>query len=359
MKKILITSGGSAGHALPAIEIAKSFLKNHRVKLLYVGSKNGPEKDLAKEANIPYKGIITGKRRAYFSIENFIDLFKIFFGLIQSFFIFCIFRPDIVFAKGGYVSYPVIVWTKFFSKTLIIHESDIVMGKANLTAIKYARKICLGFPIKYFMQYNKLSIPLEKLVYTGIPLRKEFEKLKSEVRHKNTKPKIVITGGSQGSANINKVISEILPELLKQFEIFHVSGSVDYPLLKEKYKNHSNYHVYNFSDTLPYLLSQADLVITRAGANTLSEISCLGKPSIIIPLDNSAQNHQNINAKVYQECSAAVVVTEKNLTSSSLLSIINRLMEDSDLRILLGHHAQEFYVKNATSIISDLIYEEK
>lgn len=357
MKKIILTSGGTAGHVYPVISVAEALKRNARLKLIYVGSRSGPEKELAKKADLKFYGIVTGKRRAYFSFLNFIDFFKIIFGLVQSFFIFISFKPDLVFAKGGYVTFPVIFWAKIFKTRLIIHESDAVMGRTNLRAAKRASKICLGFPLKYFTKYNNLKLNLDKLSYTGIPLRKEF--LIPEKIEKTSKPKILFTGGSQGSSKINSIVSEILPELLKEYEIYHISGERDFKDLKEKNHEKTHYHLFAYSDDIAQIMAGCDLIVARAGANTLMEISALQKPAILIPLPSSASNHQFINAKIYQDCNAAVVVNEKNLTSSSLLSIINRLMEDENLLRLLGHHSHEFFVPNATSLITDIIYEDK
>jgi len=349
--KILLTGGGTAGHIWPIIAISERLMTNKRVQVLYVGSHSGPEGEIAKRFGVPYRNIYVGKWRSYLSLSNFWDLFKTFFGLIQSYFLLVFFKPDIVFAKGGYVTFPIIYWTKVFKIPLIIHESDLVMGKANRWIGSYAKKICLGFPVQYYQDLK--GIDAEKLVYTGTPVRSEFF---DKISIAKEKPTILITGGSQGSQKINEIISEVLPELVKNYEVYHLSGEKNYEDLKEKFKN-PNYHLLGFSLEMPALLRNADLVVTRAGANTLAEISALGKASILIPLVFAQNDHQTENAKIYEKQNAAVVISEKNLTSTSLLSIINRLMEDDDFRKLLGHHAQEFAKKEATFEIVDLIYE--
>lgn len=360
MKKIILTSGGTAGHIYPVLCVGESLKKNLRVKLLYVGLRNGPEKELVKKSGIDFYGIFTGKRRAYFSFANFIDLFKTLFGLIQVFFLFINFSPDVIFAKGGYVSFPVVFWAKRFKTRLILHESDIVFGRTNLWAANFAKNICLGFPIRYFTEYNNPKILFSKVVYSGIPLRKEFinAKISTHAERRN-RPQILFFGGSQGASKINQLLEEILTELLGKYEIYHISGKLDYKKLKDKFRDKKNYHLYDYSENIEEIMAQSDLIVCRAGANTLAEISALGKAAILIPLPTSASNHQEINAKVYQDSNSAVVLKEKNLTSSALESIINRLIEDENLRQLLGHHAREFFVPNAVSIITDLIYEDK
>lgn len=348
MTRILLTGGGTAGHTWPIILVAKSLLKNRRLKILYVGSRQGIEKKLARESQIPFKAIMTGKRRAYFSFSNFWDIFKIFGGILQAFFILIFFRPQIIFAKGGYVTVPIIFWLRFFKIPLVIHESDVVMGKANLWAAKFARKVCLGFPIEFYEQ----KLPLQKLVYTGIPVQPDF----LEVPIKSgPRPKILITGGSQGSSKINHLVAEIRPDLLLRATIWHLAGERDYQKLSQ-FKN-PFYHVFEFSFEMPKLMRDADLVISRAGASTLAEISAAKKAAIIIPLESAANEHQKANAQVYFKKNAAVVISEKNLTANSLKEICFHLLDDEGMRQLLGHHAHGLFQAKATQEIVNVIFE--
>lgn len=346
--RILLTGGGTAGHTWPLILIARSLLKNKRLSLLYVGSRQGIEKNIARDFKIPFKGIIVGKRRTYFSLANIWDLIKIFIGIIQGFFILLFFRPNIVFAKGGYVTVPIIFWLKLFKIPLVIHESDAVIGRANLWAGKFAQKICLGFPIEVYQQ----NLPLEKLIYTGTPVNPEFLEIPIKA---GDKLKLLITGGSQGSQKINSQIGEILPSLLKKYEIWHLTGETFYEKLSKI--ESPDYHLCKFTYDLPKFLRDADLVISRAGASTLAEISASRKAAIIVPIAESAGNHQVANAKVYAERNAAVVLTERNLSSSSLESIIGALMKDKNFRELLGHHAHSLYQKDAINSIIETIFE--
>jgi len=346
--KIILTGGGTAGHVWPLIAIGESLQTNHKVKLLYIGSRSLQEREIAEKFNLPFKGIFVGKWRAYFSVLNFLDLFKTIFGLIQGFFIILSFKPEVIFSKGGYVTFPILYWAKVFKIPVVAHESDVVMGKANKWVMKFAKKVCLGFPPKY---YKNLPYS-EKIVYTGTPVRREFFD-KIPIGH--DKPTILITGGSQGAQKINQIISEILPDLVKIYDVYHLCGENNFEELKQKFTN-SNYHLIGFSLETPALMRNADLIISRAGANTLAEISALGKPSILIPLESAYGDHQTANAKIYSEQNAAVAISEKNLTGSSLLSIINRLMDDEQFRKLLGHHAQEFVKQDATSEILDILF---
>lgn len=347
--KIILTGGGTAGHIWPIVAISEILLKNKRLDILYVGSFNGPERKIASDYNIPYKRLITGKRRDYTSFSNFIDGIKIVIGLIQAYYLIKIYKPNLIFSKGGYVSFPLVYWAKKLKIPLITHESDIIMGKANAFANSFARKICLGFPLQYYK-----DIPLDKAIYTGIPVRKEFF---AGMPIERDKPTLLITGGSQGSQKINEVMSEILLELLKKYEVYHLCGENNITNLDNKISN-DNYHLMAFTNDMAKLMRNADLIISRAGATTLAEISALGKPSILIPLPSAHADHQSVNAKIYADNNAAVTLKEKSLTSSSLLSIINQLMEDKNMLKIIGNHARQFARPDSASEIVDIIFGE-
>jgi len=351
--RILLTGGGTAGHAWPIILVAKSLLKNKRTQLLYVGSRQGVEKYLTKDSGIPFRSIFVGKRRSYWSFSNYWDLFKTFLGIIQALFIILSFRPDVIFAKGGYVTVPIIFWLGFFKIPLVIHESDVIIGRANLWAARRATKICLGFPIEYYSQslQKNPNLSLDKLIYTGIPVHSDFTQTPVQI---GKRLKLLVTGGSQGSSKINNLISEILADLLKKYEVFHIAGKRDFPKLEKI--NHKDYHVYEFTAHMPRLMRDADLVISRSGANTLAEIAASSKPAILIPLEIAAGGHQIANAQVFAKNNAAVVLSEENLTASSLGAIIDNLMSDENLRKLLGHHAHRFYQPQSVEEIIDTIF---
>lgn len=350
--KILLTGGGTAGHISPIVALSQSLDTNKRVKVLYVGSRTGLDRELASKYKLNFKGIFTGKRRNYFSLSNGWDLFKIFIGIVQSYFIVKFYSPNVVFSKGGYVSYPILFWVKRFKIPLVIHESDSVLGKANVYALKFAKKVCLGFPLDSYQ-----DIPLEKSVYTGIPVRREF--FGGDITEENT---ILITGGSQGSQILNKRVLEILDELLKKYKIIHIVGKNNIEKIKEEVKMHvlrqnPNYELIDFTEEMPLFMKRSSLIISRAGANTLAEISATGKPAILVPLTTASADHQSKNAQIYQDHNAAVVLSEGGLTGSSLLSIINQLMTDENTRKLIGHHAEAFARRDSVEEIIEILFQ--
>lgn len=346
--RILIAGGGTAGHTWPLRLIAQELLTNPEAKILYLGSRQGIEKEIIQKAgDIPFKAIIVGKWRAYFSFWNLWDLIKIFLGIIQTFGVIFVFKPMVIFAKGGYVTFPIIFWAKILKIPLVIHESDSVIGRANLWAIKFAFKVCLGFPVEFYQE----KLPIEKIVYTGTPV--QLVSINPDL--KNPRITILITGGSQGSLKINQIIEEILPWLSEKYDIYHLSGEKDY-LKFAKLKN-DYYHLYKFSYQVPYLIGKSEIVISRAGANSLMEIAAMSRPSIIIPLPSAAQNHQLKNALIFEKNKAGIVILEKYLTPKLLREKIENLAKDEILRQSLGQSAHYFFQKDAAQKIIKTVFQ--
>jgi len=350
MKKILFTGGGTAGHVWPIVSVINA-LKNKDIEILYVGSKSGVENKITADQRISFKGIMVGKWRSYFTTDsvllNIVDIFKNAIGLFQSLFILMSFRPDLVFAKGGYVTFPMIFWSRIFRITLVIHESDIIIGKANMWASDIAKKIFVGFPIDEYRNIKK-----DKLVYTGIPIVNQFNTgLNNKI--KKQKPLILVTGGSQGSQKINNLIWEIVSQLVKKYEIYHLVGSDNISKIPKNLLNIDSYNYSGFSSQIYDQMSHADLVISRSGASTLMEISSLEKPSILIPLSTSSANHQLLNAMFFEEKKAAIVLDENKLTADMLLDMINQLIADPKKLEILGHNAKSISQNNADKIIAN------
>lgn len=340
--KILLTGGGTAGHIYPIVAVIEQ-IKKRQIDYLYVGS-NGLEKTIAHSNRLNFQSLPVGKWRGYFDFRNFLDLFKTFFGLIKAYFIIKKFCPDIVFAKGGFVTFPVLFWVKKMRIPLIIHESDSIPGRANQWAGSFAKKICVGFPVTVYKDFFN-----EKLVYTGIPLREAF--LNKETKT-GARQAILITGGSLGSRKINEELLKIMPILTQKYEIYHQLGEQN--LLQSEFAN-EHYHTFGFADNLAEIMSKADLVISRSGATTLSEIAILAKPAILIPYPYAAHDHQKANAKIFSESNAAIVVEEKELSENILLEKINRIMTDSQTRKTLVENVRKFAKPQAAREILEII----
>ena len=276
-------------------------LKKHKnIELLYIGSIGGVEQNLIEKVSVKYKGIYCGKFRRYFSLQNFIDPFKIPIGIFQAYYILKNFRADVVFSKGGFVSVPVVVAAKLLKIPIILHESDAIPGLANRICFKLANKICLG--LEESKKYVGASA--RKIFVTGNPIRSFLKDGKAEIGLKLTglnkfRPVILVMGGSMGAAQINDLVEKSIDELLKRFQIVHIRGRGNLDIGIHK----TGYIQYEFLDEyLPHVYAISDLVVSRGGANSLAEIAYLKKRALIIPLGtNVSRGDQIENAKLFAQ----------------------------------------------------------
>lgn len=328
MKKILMTGGGTAGHVTPNIALMPA-LKEAGYEISYIGSYEGMEKELIKEQGIPYYGISSGKLRRYFDWKNFSDPFKVLKGYGEAVHLIKKLKPDVVFSKGGFVSVPVIFAAKHCHVPAIIHESDLTPGLANRLAIPKAEKVCCNFPET--LQY----LPDGKAVLTGSPIRQELlhgsrERAIALCGFKDDKkPVLLIVGGSLGSKNINNAVRSILPELLSNFQIIHLCGKGN---LDASLQGVVGYAQFEYAkEELTDFFALADLVISRAGANSICELLALHKPNILIPLSQAAsRGDQILNAKSFRKQGFSYVLQEEQLTKETLLAAVSEVYEERD-----------------------------
>lgn len=349
MKKILLTGGGTAGHVTPNIALLPH-LKKAGYDISYVGSYNGMEKELIRAQNIPYYGISSGKLRRYFDPKNFSDPFKVIKGLGQSISLIHKLKPDIVFSKGGFVSVPVVLAAKFCRVPAIIHESDITPGLANKIAIPGATKVCCNFPET--MKY----LPADKAVLTGSPIRSELltgdaAKARSLCGFNESLPILFIIGGSSGSRVINEAVRGALPKLLEQFQVIHMcgKGNIDDSLLNMKGYKQFEYIGAELAD----IFALSDLVVSRAGANSICELLALHKPNLLIPLSAAAsRGDQILNANSFEKQGFSKVLKEEDLTVDSLLAAVCDLYEH---RAVYRKAMEESKQMDSVGTIVDLI----
>lgn len=327
MKKIVLTGGGTAGHVTPNIALIPALQEND-YQIYYVGSKNGIEKKLIKDYDIPYYEISTGKLRRYFSLKNFTDPFRVIAGFGQAKSILKKIKPDVVFSKGGFVSVPVVRAAGALKIPCVIHESDMTPGLANKLCIPVARRVCMNFP------ETASAIPPEKAVLTGTPIRQELftgdrEKGLEMCGFTGNKPVILVIGGSLGAVHVNTAVREALPDLLKKFDVIHLcgKGKVD-----ESLKGTQGYVQYEYiKSQLKDLFAAADVVISRAGANAICELLALRKPALLIPLSkNASRGDQVLNARSFEKHGYSLVLEEEELTTGKLIDAVNELYEDRD-----------------------------
>ena len=280
-------------------------------------------------------------------------------------------RPNIIFLKGGYTCLPIGIVAKLFRIPYIIHESDSVAGLANRLLMKKAKKVAFGMsPSDEVMEAHP------NYVVTGIPVAPEFkavspartEQLKKALSFSPDKPLVVITGGSQGSENLNETTRLILPELLKFTSVGLVAGHKHYESMLDlkKYENwdhaslESNFRMWEFNTTMDELMGAADVVVSRAGATTITELASLKKAVILVPFERLPGSHQVVNAKRLEKAEAAVVVNDSKMMKNpaALLDEIRRLMRSPKVRTDLAEHLHEEAHADAAERLADLILEE-
>jgi len=322
-KTIIFTGGGSGGHVLPALTLIADLKMKYRI--IYIGGRSGIEKELALKNNLKYFGVYNGKLRRYISAENFLDLFRIFVGLIQSLLIMLKFnrKKTLVFATGGFVSLPVVIAAWLTGKKVFVHEQTSRVGLANKIASYFSTKVFISF------ESSKIFFPKEKVVFSGYPLRDEI--FKPEINFKNLekfpvkmhgKPLLFITGGGNGSYLLNEAIKKEMSELKTKFVIIHQVGKA----YIEEYKkfNDENYFALDFvGPEMIDLMKKAEVIISRSGAGTVSELLALNKRSIFIPLKIAQKNEQYFNALEAKNKLASLVIDEDEFKNNSVLNVIS------------------------------------
>lgn len=320
--RIILTGGGTAGHVTPNLALLP-YLKEEGFEVAYIGSYNFIESKLIPEAGIPYYGVSTGMLRRYKTLKNLTDPFKVFKGIRQAKKVIKEFKPDVIFSKGGYVGVPVTYAAKKCHVPVVLHESDMTPGLANKLCLPVASKICCNFP-----ETVKL-LPEKKAVLTGSPIRDELlegdkDKGLKMCGFNDHKPVIMVIGGSLGAASINLAVREALPDLLKDFQIVHICGKGK---LDEELVNKMGYIQFEYvTEGLNNLFAMADLVISRAGANSICEILALKKPNLLIPLSKQAsRGDQILNAKSFEAQGYSMVLEDESCNAKNLLEKVTEL----------------------------------
>ena len=348
MKRIILTGGGTAGHVTPNLALLPA-LRSRGFEVRYIGSYEGIEKELAEAAGLPYDGISSGKLRRYFNLKNFSDPFRVIKGLGQSVRLLRKYKPDVIFSKGGFVSVPVVFAASLLHIPAVIHESDLTPGLANKLSIPAARAVCCNFPDT--LPY----LPKDKAVVTGCPIRAEllsgsrlaalsFTGLSPE------RPVLLVVGGSLGSVVLNEAVRDILPELLKHFQVIHLCGKGH-----TRPELHADGYVqYEYiSDELKDLFALADLVVSRAGANAICELLALQKPHLLVPLSAKAsRGDQLLNAESFRKQGFSMVMQEEELTGERLLAELQTLYKQRDSFV---QKMKESRQGRAVEVIADML----
>ncbi len=318
MVKVALTGGGTAGHVMPHIALLP-YYRRLGWEVFYIGSQ-GIEKELATKAGLTFYTIQTGKLRRYFSWQNFTDIFHILMGILQAILILFRKRPDLVFSKGGFVSVPVAFAAWVLRIPVVSHESDLTPGLANRMIKPFCRLIFYCFP------ETERHLTGVRSVASGLPVRDQLlqgqkaEGLRLCGFESSDRPTLLVMGGSSGAERINTSLLTILPELVISWQVIHLTG-------KGKAINfsHPSYKAFEYvNEGLEHLFALADLVVTRAGANSIFELKALAKPMLLIPLEIASRGDQVDNAKSFAAQGWAQVLRETELTPSVLIAAIEK-----------------------------------
>ncbi len=347
-KKIILSGGGTGGSVSPLFSIRNEFNeRGNNFDFVWVGTRGGIEYDMVNEEGMEFIAISSGKLRRYFSLKNFIDIFKIFFGFLESILIIIRVRPKAIITVGGFVSVP-LAWAGWiFRVPILIHQQDVKAGLANKLMAPFAKKITVAFE-KSLKDYNN------KASWVGNPFKfnDDFKgDIKKELGLNDYLPIVLIIGGGTGSIAINNIVKESISKLSKIAQIIHIYGKGK----KVKIEN-ENYHGFEFLEhrKVISLLKIIDLVVSRAGLGTLTEFSFLGNVVILIPLPDT---HQEDNAQIFKEKEAAIVLKQKELVGDLFVEKVKYLLNNKKKRDEMVYNISRIIKSGASSKIVDFIID--
>ncbi|MBU1568532.1 MAG: undecaprenyldiphospho-muramoylpentapeptide beta-N-acetylglucosaminyltransferase [Proteobacteria bacterium] len=337
--RLLLTGGGTGGHLFPAVAAAQEFLRQMpETQVLFIGTRRKLD-----TRSLAVYGFASDSIRCYgLKGKSPLELLKALAVLPVSFYqagrIIRHFRPNIILGVGGYVTGPVVVAGKIFGIPTIIHEQNSVPGLANRKLGSFVDRVCLSLP------ESAGEFPGKKISYTGNPVRRnilDLAKKMPQPMRVNGKKSLLVLGGSQGAQPINRLVSEGLQSLpdnvIKGLRVIHQTGDQDLERIKQIYVARGiESEVQPFFNDMADIYSQADLLVSRAGATTLAEVAVLGKPAILIPYPFAADNHQEKNGNHYAAGGGAIVLRQSELTFEKLAEDIAQLIYDENKLITMG-----------------------
>jgi UDP-N-acetylglucosamine--N-acetylmuramyl-(pentapeptide) pyrophosphoryl-undecaprenol N-acetylglucosamine transferase len=361
--KVIVSGGGTGGHIYPGVAIAKKIKeKNPGANIIFIGSENGLEKKLVPKEGFDIKLITVEGLNKKISLKTFSSLQKAFKGLFQANKIINEFKPDIVIGTGGYVCGPVVLSAALKGIPTVIHEQNAFPGMTNKILSKFVSKIAITFKEaeKYF--------PKNKVAHTGNPIRNQILNInKTKSRDfwgfDKNKPLVLVVGGSRGARNINNAVASIIPEIAnKDIQLLFITGENQYDEVLKKLKAENiDYAKYKGIKILPYVynmqdaLGACDIIISRAGATIISEVTALGIPAILIPSPFVANNHQEYNAIALEENGAAIIIKETQIKDDIFKAQILNTVNNKDTLVKMSQNSRKLAVLDASEKIYNII----
>lgn len=349
MATLIFTGGGTAGHCTPCLALLP-YVKTDFDKIYYIGSENGIEREIVEKTEIPYYGVPCAKFVRSFTPKNLGIPFKLFSGIKKSGEILDELSPDVIFSKGGYVSLPVVIAAKKRGIPVIAHESDYTAGLANKIAAGYCKKVLTAFP--------ETAKTIKHGEYVGAPVRRELFTANKAAALKSfgfteSKPVLLVTGGSQGAKVLNETLRQCLTELLPRFNVIHLCGKNNLSGTTRR----SGYFEAEFLTRMQDAFACADICVSRAGSNSVFELLSLNIPCVLIPLPKgNSRGDQVLNAEYFQRLGLCAVLPQKVLTKDSLLFAIDSVYAD---RKNVARRFTACPVKDASRKIAAIIADYK
>ncbi len=361
MRTIVFTGGGTGGHVYPGLAVWERLPRNLRDRVRWIGSRRGVEREILRTTGIPYAAIPVGKLRRYFDLENVLDVFRVGAGILAARRLLRRLDAAVVFSKGGFVAVPVVLAARLLRIPVVIHESDFDPGLATRITAPLARVICVPYPETVRSFPSRLH---RRVLVTGNPVRSVFLETEPEDvlsrlgLRDDARPVLLVTGGSLGAQQLNRIVAEYLEELTRHCTVVHQTGHHGSILIQElaaraepgRYTGAAGYD----REFAP-LLRRADLVICRAGAGTIWELAVTGTPAVLIPLDaGSSRGDQVRNARYYAAAGAAVVPAA-GASSQDVVRLVRTLLADESRRREMSDAARRFARGDGAVTIAGMI----
>ncbi len=347
--KIILSGGGTGGSVTPLLAIAQELKEDSDFDFLWVGTKEGPEIKMVKDANIRFISIHSGKLRRYFSINNFIDIFKIILGFVESLYLVLKYKPNLMLSAGSFVSVPLAYASWMCRVPIIIHQQDVRPGLANKLMAPLSKIITVTFE-KSLKDYGKKAILVGNPVRRSLKCNLSQSEAKKKMGLKENFPVCLVIGGGTGAEFFNKLVLNNLDKLSSFCQILHITGKGK----KKKIDEYCNYYVFEFLDSKQLSLAYraAEVVVSRCGMGVLTELSFFAKPSILIPIPDS---HQEDNAKVFQDKKAAIVLNQKEMDDVVFVETIKKILDNYSLQQKLSARIRSVIKSDAANKIKEII----
>ncbi|MBI3115503.1 MAG: undecaprenyldiphospho-muramoylpentapeptide beta-N-acetylglucosaminyltransferase [Candidatus Kerfeldbacteria bacterium] len=347
-RSIVFGGGGTAGSVTPLLAVAEQLQRRRAARCVFVGTARGPERTLVRAAGFAFVAIPAGKLRRYRSWSNVVDVFRAAAGLVASVRLLRREKPDVVVGAGSYVSVPLGWAARALGIPVLIHQPDVLPGLANRLLARFAQTITVTFP-----QVQK-RFPAGRTIVTGNPVRAavvagDRERGRARFSVPPGRPVVLCLGGGTGALTLNRLIASAAPAISSRASLIHVTGVGKAPAVEPV----AGYQPVAFLTTdLPDVLAAADVVVSRAGLGTLSELAALRKPVIVVPLPDS---HQEANAKYLAEAQAALILDQSTLTPDGVVAAVRTLLDDRVQRTSLGTRLHDLIPNGTASVANEVL----